>query len=955
LASSSVRSYSGQLSFLVMLKTFQRLGYFCHFEFIPHSIIDHIRTCLKLDKKHSAIAPERSRRRYSKTIKKYLNISTYNKQGQKILAIAVGIAATVRDHPADLINVAIEELVKERYELPAFSTLDRLVLHIRAVINNRLFKKIARSLSLTEISYLDGLLIDNPDSEAVTLNEIKQLPKKATLSQIKKLLTKFERLMAFGDAKRLFSSIATTKIKHFAAYARTLDSAEFQDIQLPKRRTLLLSLLYQSQVQARDNLVLMFLKRLATIHNRGKERLELLREEYRATTEALLGVLGEIIDANDSSPNETVLGRQVQSVIQTHGGSSKLRYQWEEVTAYNNNNYLPLLWQFYSHYRASLFKLIQGLELHSTTQDQSVMSAVTFLLDNEHRRGKWLPPTVELDFVSEAWRKLILTNKGNNPMYLRCPFEICIFSYLATDLKTGDICVEGSESFADYRCQLLSWEQCQQSLPSYCEELGFDSEAEEFVTSLKTQLSELSHSVDLLCQQGDFLSINENGEPVLKKIQANSQPKDAAALEKAILQRMPERSILDILCNVEHWLNWTRHFGMLSGSEPKIDNSTERYILTTFAYGCNLGANQMARHAKGKITSHMLSYTNRRHISAKNLEAAIRDIINSYNRFNLPKIWGTGKRAAADGTKFNIYENNLVAEYHIRYGGYGGIAYHHVSDNYIALFTHFITCGVWEAVYILDGLLKNTSDIQPDTLHADTQGQSSPVFALAHLLGIKLMPRIRNWKGCTFYRASAEEKYQDLEPLFGDVINWELIKTHWQDLMRVVLSIRAGKLMPSTILRKLGTYSRKNRLYQAFRELGRVVRTMFLLQYISDMGLRRQITAITNIVEAYNGFSNWLFFGKDGLITDNDPIEQEKRLKYLDLVANSLILQNAFDISSIIRSLSAEGYVIKSRTLATLSPYLTGHLKRYGDYVVDFDNLPQPLETAMVIPLEPET
>ena len=938
-----------------MLKTFQRLGYFCQFEFIPRSIIDHIRSCLNLGEKASAIAPERSRRRYREAIRQHLKISVYNKQGQKIIAKAVGQAATVRDHPADLVNVAIEELVKERYELPAFSTLDRLVLHIRTVINNRLFRKVASSLSVTEISYLDSLLIDDPDSDSVTLNEVKQLPKKATLTQIKKLLAKFERLMSFGDAKRLFSTIATTKIKHFAAYARTLDAAEFQDILLPKRRTLLLSLIYQSQVRARDNLVSMFLKRLATIHNRGKERLEQIREEQRAMTEALLGVFGEVLDANDAASNETILGRQVKSLIQTHGGSGKIRANLSEVTAYNDDNYLPLLGKYYSNYRASLFKLIQGLELRSTTQDRSAIEAVTFLLDNEHRRGKWLPPTVELDFVSEAWRKLIKTQKRNNPMYLRCPFEICIFSHLATELKTGNICVEGSESFADYREQLLSWEQCQKSLQSYCEELDFPTEAEEFVASLKTQLSELSHSIDKLCQQGDVISINEDGEPVLKKVQAKTPSTEAAALEKAILQRMPERSVLDILCNVEHWLNWTRHFGMLSGSEPKVDKPQERYILTAFAYGCNLGANQMARHARRKISSHALSYTNRRHVSAKKLEAAIRDIINSYNRFNLPKIWGTGKRAAADGTKFNIYENNLVAEYHIRYGGYGGIAYHHVADNYIALFTHFITCGVWEAVYILDGLLKNASDIQPDTLHADTQGQSAPVFALAHLLGIKLMPRIRNWKDCNFYRASADDKYQYLEPLFGDVINWELIKTHWQDLMRVVLSIRVGKLMPSTILKKLGTYSRKNRLYQAFRELGRVVRTMFLLQYISDMGLRRQITSCTNIVESYNGFSKWLFFGKDGLITDNDPLEQEKRLKYLDLVANSIILQNAFDISSIIRSLSAEGYVIKPQTLATLSPYLTGHLKRYGDYIVDFDNLPQPLETAMVIPIEPET
>jgi len=163
--------------------------------------------------------------------------------------------------------------------------------------------------------------------------------------------------------------------------------------------------------------------------------------------------------------------------------------------------------------------------------------------------------------------------------------------------------------------------------------------------------------------------------------------------------------------------------GPVSGNEPKLKDASERYLLTVFCYGCNLGPNQMARHAKGFVSSHALSYTNTRHISANKIEAAIKDLINAYSRLNLPKCWGTGKRAAADGSKFEVYENNLLSEYHIRYGGYGGIAYHHVSDTYIALFTHFINCGVWEAVYILDGLLKNTSDIQPDILIADTQGQ----------------------------------------------------------------------------------------------------------------------------------------------------------------------------------------------------------------------------------------
>lgn len=69
------------------------------------------------------------------------------------------------------------------------------------------------------------------------------------------------------------------------------------------------------------------------------------------------------------------------------------------------------------------------------------------------------------------------------------------------------------------------------------------------------------------------------------------------------------------------------------------------------------------------------------------------------------------------------------------------------------------------------------------------------------------------------------------------------------------------------------------RLYQAFRELGR---TVFLLQYISDIQLREQITANTNKVGAYNGFSKWVFFGGEGILAVNDPEEQEKRIQYLE-------------------------------------------------------------------------
>jgi TnpA family transposase len=380
-----------------------------------------------------------------------------------------------------------------------------------------------------------------------------------------------------------------------------------------------------------------------------------------------------------------------------------------------------------------------------------------------------------------------------------------------------------------------------------------------------------------------------------------------------------------------------------------LERANERYLLTTFAYGCNLEPTQAARHMRGVVTPQMLSFVNQRHVSLKGINGALVDIINRYHVLDLPKLWGDGTSAAADGTQYDIYEQNLLSEYHIRHGGYGGIAYHHVADSYVALFSHFISCGTWEAVYIIEGLLQNKSEIQPQTIHGDTQGQSTPVFALSYLLGINLMPRIRHWKDLTFYRPNKETVYQHIDALFSDTIDWELIRTHWQDLFRVVLSIQAGKISSDMLLRKLGNYSRKNRLYRAFRELGRVIRTIFLLQFISSSKLRQRITAATNKVESYHKFSNRFFFGGDGMIATNDPELQEKIIKYNDLVANAVIFQNVVDLTEVLQQLQSEGYLLKREDLASLSPYLTRHIKRFGDYLIDMEAIPPALQPWMLV------
>ena len=219
---------------------------------------------------------------------------------------------------------------------------------------------------------------------------------------------------------------------------------------------------------------------------------------------------------------------------------------------------------------------------------------------------------------------------------------------------------------------------------------------------------------------------------VIRKHDKTVQPNGIKAIDNAITERMQELSILDIMVEAEAWLGLHNGFGPVSGFESKIDNPSKRFIATLFCYGCNLSPVQTARSVKD-ISRKQIAWLNLHHITEARLEQATEKVINAYNKFLLPKYWGSGKHVSADGTKWNVYEQNLLSEYHIRYGGYGGIGYYHVSDMYIALFSHFIPCGVYEAVYILDGLVKNESDIQPDTIHGDTQAQNTPASRLAYL------------------------------------------------------------------------------------------------------------------------------------------------------------------------------------------------------------------------------
>ncbi len=950
-----------RLGFLILLKTFQRLGYAVLLQDVPASIIHHIATVTH----HSVLNRELrnydtsvTRRRHISLIRDYLHLHPYNHAATTVIEETLRKAALTKHDLVDLINITIEELVRQRFELPAFSSLKRSAQLIRSHVTTTFCKQVNDCLTPDSRQQLDALfVVSATDVTKTSWNDLKQDSGRPTLTHLQDWIKRLSQLSHLQFSKTALTGIPEVKVKHFAQEAMTLDAARMKQMEPSKRYTLALSLLGVQYARTLDDLAEMFIKQMQQMHQKGKTALLEYRVKTQPRTDELIETLRDVMLAYQKDGDisqrfaaiESVIGEQSQSIM-------------EQCNAHLNhvgNNYFSLMQDFYKSHRASLFRLLEVLPLRSNTQDTTMEKAIQFLLENRNSRQTYLPITtienagteaekiklrLDLGWIPAKWWQLVTEQRNRVPMpetIHRRHFEVCVFSHILLELKSGDLYIEGSSDYGDYYSQLISWTEYKAAIEEYGQQVELPTDPKLFVSHVQQWLTTRASAFDEAFPANVDVDY-QHDRLVIRKPKAKIVP-GADQLKAKIAERIRPVNLLDSLIDTELWLNWTRFFKPISGHDTKLDQPIARYLATTFCYGCNLGPSQTACSLKD-FDRRQISHVHQRHIDLDKLQAAITAIINAYNRFNLPKYWGTGNQASVDGTKWDIYENNLLAEYHIRYGGYGGIGYYHVSDTYIALFSHFIPCGVWEAVYILDGLLHNQSEIQPDTIHGDTQAQSATVFALAYLLGITLMPRIRNWKELTFYRPTRSVHYNHVDSLFTDTVNWDLIETHLPDMLRVALSIKSGKINASTVLRKLGTNSTKNKLYQAFHGLGCAVRTGFLLQYLNDAHLRTSIHAATNKSESFNHFVQWLSFGGEGVISSNNREEQRKMIRYNHLIANCLIFYNVFEISRILNELRQEGVSLDAEAIAALSPYWTQHVNRFGLYALDLNRCPPPID-----------
>lgn len=757
-----IRGNRLRLCFALQLKTFENLKYFINLNDIPLIIKNHVKKELNINHNLKPYYQhQKTLSRHRAIIRNYLKVKSWSTKGthstQRTALQAAYTLSQTMNHPADIMNAVIQKLVEQNSELPAFNTLARLVCHVRSKVNQGIFKKVSDALEEQHIlENMEKLLVIKKDEMYSDYQKLKKVPKAPTRGHFKEYLLHHIWLTGLGNMDFFVKDISKVKIKQFSEEAKTLDIDNLRDISFQKRYTLIACLLHQTQQTTKDALGSFFCKILFSIHKKAKRTLELLRINFAEQTQGLAKLMINMLtDFKEFSYKEHIFTSKFEKNIENQGGAEGVINLCEKIIAYNNKNHFPFLKNYYRGKRSVLFECLNALSFGSSTQNNHIIHALTFLKKHRYSRSDIisLDSEVILSFASEKWKNLVYVGNPKNNTINRILFELCVLSELARNLRSGDIFIEGADVFSDYRQHLLKWQDCELLLESYLEELKFPKKPEAFIESLKDKLLQKAKEVDALYPKLTDFIIDETGVPAFKKVPTIKPTKKTLKMVEKIAQRMPERRLLDSLCLTHHLTGWAYEFGHVSGVESRLDNPIERYILNAFCHGTGMGPTQGAKHIKNSIvTPHMLSWINQHHVTLEYLERSKDRVINYSHYFLLTTAWGDGSRCAADGTLRAIYEDNLFAETHFRYQAKGGIAYNHIADTYVALFSTFIPCGVWEAVEIIEGLLKNESTIKPDTIHADTQGQSTIVFGLSYLLGIKLMPRIRNWKELTFYR-----------------------------------------------------------------------------------------------------------------------------------------------------------------------------------------------------------
>lgn len=839
---------------------------------------------------------------------------------------------------SDLESLLGQWFREQKIELPSVSRRRNIIANAIETRNTEIFRILHARLSEETRAALQDLR----DASEDKLSFLKSDAGRASLETVLLGIDKLQKVEALHLPENLTSGISPARLKPL--YLRVGTESAWDLKRHPEHISLsLLALLcHQRRGELIDELGDLIIQLVHKIRKRAEKKINsrLAREakEIHGKSRLLFKLADAALGNPDGVIRDVLFGvvdeKILAAIIQEYGAQGP-GYVRELQTIIRQS------WG--SHYRRMLFPILQALTFRSNNSNhRPIIEALDHIRSSQGARQRpiLLDAVPVKGIVPEDLKPLVIESDAKGSKRInRMHYELCLFQALRERLRCKEIWIEGANRYRNPDEDLPQDFEARRE--QYYELLELPIEADAFISMLQQDMREgLVHLNDTLPSNA-YVSLRAKGKNriCLSPLHPQTEPEQLRHLKREIGSRWPMTNLLDVLKETELRVGFTDRFKGLGNREILTrETIRHRMLLCLYGLGTNMGLKPVLSENECTTYDELL-YIRRRYLHKEALRAAIADVANAIFAVRQAEIWGDATVAcASDSKKFGAWDQNLLTEWHIRYRGRGVMIYWHVEKNANCIYSQLTRCSASEVGSMIKGVLNHCTTMSVNKQYVDTHGQSEVAFAFCRLLGFKLMPRLKNIGVQKLFTVDTCDK--SLYPLLEQAlaprsINWELIRQHYDEMVKYAAAMRTFTADPEDILRRFTEHNMpQHPTYKALSELGRAVKTAFLCRYLASESLRREIQEGLNVIENWNSANSFIFYGKNGEISTNQLTEQELSVLCLHLLQICMVYVNTLMIQDVMRDPAWQAR-LQERDRAALTPLIYSHINPYGAFRLD--------------------
>jgi len=866
--------------------------------------------------------------------------------------------------PKQIVIAIIEHFRKAKTELPSYPVFQEAISAEYYKLEEQYIKVFKKHLSTEGLGSLQALLPSSTTSKINSepnkfyhrsdLTALRAIKQSLRVKNIKENVGIFLRLKAlYGKFQSIISKaeLSSEAIQYYGIWvfkARTHQVAQFKCAH--KRALYLICFITHQYYMVHDILVDIFLRATQAVTNNITQQLKESAFENRQSKHQAIHKLTQYVHKSKDILQEiksviyakalTDKGKvsKIQTLIESNMTDFDEAYEQElqhlELEAQkviHGHDYYDVLEKQSTSLQLKVSEILKHLSINASSSDNNLSKAIYYYAQHNGRIKDDAPIT----FLTQEELPFIIDDEGKLKVSL---YKALLFLHVAEGVKSGTINLQHSYrylSIDEYLIDNTRWEKEKEDL---LERAGMThlSSIDDVLKTLKLKLNDnyIKTNDNILLKRNPYIRFKENGDytvntPAVEKLETSRVSE--------LFEQCKYTPILQILESIDQITGYADALKHYTIKYTKQRPESRVFYAGLIGMGCNIGIRKIANVSVGVKESTLVNAFNW-YFSIDNLNAANNKIINVINKLSLPEVFVRQKRllhASADGKKVNVNADSLNANYSFKYhgSGQGASVYTFIDERHVLFHSMVISSSEREAGYVIDGTLHN-EEVRSDILSTDTHGFTEVVFGITHLLGISFAPRIKKPQNQLLYSFEKIKRYQNknYKILPDRYISQALIEDNWDDVLRLMVTIKLKEATASQILKRLSSYAKQNPLYRAVKEFGRIIKSDFLLTYFDDLKLRQMIQKQLNKVELCNKFSSAVFFANNQEFNFTTKEEQEIAMHCKRLIQNAIILWNYLYLSKLLDEADSTEKAELLEVIRQGSILIWQHINLHGEY-----------------------